>query len=82
LGERSRGSAPEESITSQTSARSLTSRSVTSPREYLTALVTSSETSSSVVGIRSSRPHRFIGSVSTERASRTEVSFGASVHEA
>ena len=67
---------------SQTRARSLTSRSVTSPREYLTALVTSSETSSSVVGMRSSSSHRFIGSASTERASRTEVSFGASVHEA
>src|ERR1017187_9392195 len=75
-------SAPEVSSTSQTSAFSLTSRSVTSPREYLIALVTSSETSSSVVGIRSSRSQRFIGSVSTERASRTEVSLGANVHEA
>jgi hypothetical protein len=81
LAWRSLGSAPEVSSTSQTSAFSLTKRSVTGPREYLTALVTSSETSSSVVGIRSSSPHPFIGSASTERASRTEVSLGANVHE-
>ncbi len=53
-----------------------------SPREYLTALVTSSETSSSVVGIRSSSSQRFIGSAITARASRTEVSLGVRVHEA
>src|ERR1700722_20055325 len=62
LAWRRRGSAAALSSTSQTSARSLTRRSVTSPREYRTALVTSSETSSSVVGIRSSSPQRFIGS--------------------
>src|ERR1700677_687959 len=76
LAWRSLGSAAELSSTSQTSARSLTRRSVTSPREYLTALVTSSETSSSVVGIRSSRPQRCIGSAIANRASRTEVSLG------
>jgi hypothetical protein len=53
-----------------------------SPREYLTALVTSSETRSSVVGIRSSSSQRFNGSAISERASPTEVSLGVRVHDA
>ena len=55
---RSRGSAAESSVTSQTRPPSSTSRSPIMPWAYRTALVTSSETSSSVTGMRSSRPQR------------------------
>jgi hypothetical protein len=73
---RSWGRAAELSSTSATSDPSSTSRRVTSPTAYRMALVTSSDTSSSVLGSSSSSFHRSSGSRIRWRAFAAAVSSG------
>src|SRR6185312_2192871 len=76
------GSAGELSSTSQTSAPSLISRSVTGPSAYLIAFVTSSEASNWVVSTMLARSHFSSGSATRARASRTADGSPASAQDA
>src|SRR3984885_10954897 len=75
---RSLGRAAESSWTSHTSPSSRTRRSAIDPWAYRTALVTSSEASSSAVGISSARPQRFSRLRTSMRARRADVSSAVS----